>query len=467
MESWKEKQERAAALIEVVKRDKASVQSAEDALKLRGMVDEARALMTEAGRERADLERARLDEILAEHDRQTTAVERERSAAESMRMRRTAVQPYQPEGAPVRATLSERMRSDQIRLLASPRYIAALPELETAALNEGTNASGGYLVVPAYMQDLFAETRRQGNALRSYGWMNIHPVETNQVLIPKGTGAATVAIVSENTAKPSADQQYTQIAVNIFTAAGISKQSKQLAMDSTPTVLDLSTRELGTLMGNLEEQKAYSGSGSGEPRGILNVTGLAIAPQTASDTVNGAVATSATAQAIIDQILNSIVAITSAYFAPPNGAMMHPRRLGFLLKAKDTATNYIFNVQGSFRAPNAEPALRSVTSMSSGIDTPPVSIFGLPIGTSANIPTNANYGTSGNSDQDVIIVGNWNELHWFQRQDVTLDTTDTAGTSWEQNQVWIRCEERWGSTAARYPTAFAVVHGKGLAATNV
>jgi len=96
-----------------------------------------------------------------------------------------------------------------------------------------------------------------------------------------------------------------------------------------------------------------------------------------------------------------------------------------------------------------------------------VSIFGLPIGTSANIPTNANYGTSGNSDQDVIIVGNWNELHWFQRQDVTLDTTDTAGTSWEQNQVWIRCEERWGSTAERYPTAFAVVHGKGLAATNV
>jgi len=179
------------------------------------------------------------------------------------------------------------------------------------------------------------------------------------------------------------------------------------------------------------------------------------------------VTTSATAQAIVDQIINAVVAIETQYFAPPNGVLMHPRRLGFLLKAKDTATNYIFNRAGTFRQPTLDPALKTVTSMSSGISTPPYDLFGLPIGTSANIPTTANYGTSGASDQDVIIVGNWSEAHWFQRQDVTLDTTDSAGTSWEQNQVWIRAEERAGFTAERYPTAFAVVHGKGLAATNI
>ena len=462
MEPWQEKADKAKNIVEAIKRDKENVASAEDALKLRNMFQESQRLATEAHGERRDLEKARLDELMAEHDRQVELSEKSNKAADSYRLARPNAGPNQEKTL----TLSERMRSDATRMMASQRLVDTMPVLYQAALNEGTTSAGGYLVVPSYLQELFAETRRQGNALRSYGWMNVHPVETNQVYIPKGSGAASVGIVSENTAKPSADQSYTQISVNIFTAAGISKQSKQLAMDSSPTVLDLSTRELGTLLGNLEEQKAISGSGSGEPRGILNVTGLSIAPQTASDTVNGAVGTAATAQAIIDQILNGVVAITTSYYAPPNGVLMHPRRLGFLLKAKDTATNYLFNLAGSFRRPDAGPALHSVTSMSTGQDTPPVSLFGLPIGTSTNVPTTANYGITGGSDQDVIVVGAWQEAHWFQRQDVTMDVSDSAGTSWEQNQVWIRAEERFGFSAERYPTAFAVVHGKGLAAAN-
>ena len=461
-ETWKEKHDRAVALVEQVKRDKAAVTSAEDVEKLTNMFTEARELAAEAAAERTAIEKARLDSLLEAHDLDT----KRQRASDSVKLGRPAVRPFTEGTGTSVLTLAERMNGDHVRMTASQRFVDAIPDLQRAALNEGTSAQGGYLVVPAYLQDLFAETRRQGNALRSYGWLNIHPVETNQVFIPKGSGAATVGWVSENTSKPSADQAYTQIAVSIFTAAGISKQSKQLAMDSSPTVLDLSTRELGTLLGNLEEQAIISGTATGQPRGILNVTGLAIAPQTASDTVNGAVGTSATAQNIIDQILNAVVAIETSYFAPPNGVLMHPRRLGFLLKGKDTATNYLFNRSGSFRAPTFDPALKTVTSMSSNIDTPPYDLFGLPIGTSANIPTNANYGTSGASDQDVVIVANWTEAHWFQRQDVTLDTTDSAGTSWEQNQVWIRAEERAGFSAERYPTAFAVVHGKGLAGAN-
>jgi HK97 family phage major capsid protein len=302
--------------------------------------------------------------------------------------------------------------------------------------------------------------------MRSYGWLNIHPVESNQIYIPKGGGSASITMVAEGTAKPSADQTFSQISVVIFTAAGISKQSKQLVMDSSPTILDLSTRELGTLLGNLEEQKIINGSGTGEPLGILGTSGLAIAPQSASDTAAGAVGTAATQQAVIDKVLDAVVAVTTQYFGAPNGALMHPRRLGWLLKGKDTSTNYLFNRNGTFRQPDFRPALDTITSMSTGSDTPPFDLFGLPIGTSTNIPTNANYGSAGASDQDVIIVANFNEAHWFQRQDVTVDTTDVAGTSWETNQVWIRAEERFGFTAARYPTAFAVVHGKGLAVTN-
>lgn len=469
-ERWQEKAERAQALIGQVKQELEHVESAEDAIRLQNVMKGAMELASKAGVERRELEQARLRNLLSEHEKNAEIVESGRITGQNERLVSSFngnSNGHQGGGL----TLAQRMNPGLPRILASDRAVQTLDVLHRAALAEGTGSSGGFLVVPAYLQELFAETRRQGNALRSYGWLNVHPIESNQALIPRGTGAATVAIVSENTAKPSADQAFTQITVNVFLAAGISKQSKQMAMDSSPTVLDLSTRELGTLLGNLEEQKAIFGTGTGEPRGILNVTGLAVPPQSASDTANGAVATGATAQAIIDQILNCVVAVASQYFAPPNGVLMHPRRLGFLLKAKDTATNYIFNMQGSFRAPNIEPALQSTTRADGAtfgsLNTPPVSFLGIPLGTSVNIPTNQNFGITGASDQDVILVAAWQEAHWFQRQDVTMDTTDVAGTSWEQNQVWIRAEERFGFTAERYPTAFGVVHGKGLAATNV
>lgn len=463
VETWREKKERAEAIIETVKRDYKAIQKAEDAEKCQNMVTEARKLMAEAGEERTHYEKARLNDLLAEHDRQQQL---EQAQNRSFNFERPRVQPFKA-GSESTASLFERMRSDQVRMMASQRMIQAIPDLERAFLSEGTPSAGGYLVVPAYLQDLFAETRRQGNALRSYGWLNVHPVESNQIYIPKGSGSALVGWQTEGNTKPTADQTYAQIAVSIYTLAGISKQSKQLAMDSSPTVLDLSTRELGTLIGNFEESAIINGNGSGQPQGILGTAGLAIAPVGTS--VGETVATNTQQTNVIDAILSAVVAVETQYFAPPTGVLMHPRRLGWLLKGKDSASNYLFNRQGTFRQPNFDPQMRTVTAMqgvSGGTQTPPYDLFGLPIGTSTNIPTNLNYGATGASDQDVIIVGAWNEAHVFQRQDVTMDTSDVAGTSWETNQVWIRGEERLGFTAARYPTAFACVFGKGLNGTT-
>lgn len=313
------------------------------------------------------------------------------------------------------------------------------------ALGEGSGGAGGFLVPPAYLQNLFAETRRQGNALRRYGWLNMIPVETNQVLLPRGAGAATFAIVAENTTKPSADQSYTQVTINIFTWAGISKVSRQLVADSSPTVATLVNRELGTLAGNLEEQKVINGTGTGEPRGIMNTTG-----------VNNVTAGTNTAQAIIDNILDGIVAVQTTYFAPPNGILMHPRRLAFLMKGKDTTNQYLFNPAGTFRAPVGVPL--GVTAQSEGTEASLPMLLGLPVGVSVNVPTNLGGGTN----QDAIIIANWNEAYWFERQDLTLDVSDQAGTAFESNQVWYRLEERAGFSAERYPSAFAVLTGAGL-----
>lgn len=93
-------------------------------------------------------------------------------------------------------------------------------------------------------------------------------------------------------------------------------------------------------------------------------------------------------------------------------------------------------------------------------------LLGLPIGVSTNVPTTLADETAATPTEtaDAIIVGAWNEAHWFQRQDVTLDVSDTAGTAFENNQTWFRLEERAGFSAERYPAAFAVavVGAQGL-----
>jgi HK97 family phage major capsid protein len=165
-----------------------------------------------------------------------------------------------------------------------------------------------------------------------------------------------------------------------------------------------------------------------------------------------------TAQELIDKIIDSISSFQSAYFMPPTGILMHPRRLAFLQKGKDTTTNYLFNSPGTFRAPGGLGATIGATSVSTGEVAAMPSLLGLPIGTSTNIPTNIGAGTN----EDIVIVGDWNEAHWFQRQDVTLDASNQASTAFETNQTWFRLEERAGFSAERYPTAFRVISGTGL-----
>ncbi len=446
-ETWAQKRERAQALAGQIKEEfKAGVKNAEQTQQMTAKMQDVQKLMTEVRAEKAEDERKQLETIMEEFERQSASGSAGDSAfAERQQTRQLATSAAAAD--PLRDAFSVKPRL----VVASDKAAAIserLPVLK-AALTEGTPGTGGFLVVPQYFQQLFAEVRRQGNALRALGWLNMHPVESNLIMIPRGAGSATFGIVAEGTAKPSADPSFTQIQVNIFTAAGIYKMSKQMAQDSSPTAMDLAVRELGSLAGNYEEQKCLYGSGTGEPRGILNVTGLS-SPAPLAAGLNQ--------QAVIDKMLDAVVNITTSYFGPPTGALMHPRRLAWLLKAKDTAGNYLFNPSGSFRQPNAAPMMDDVTSVSTGVSDAPYSLFGIPIGESANVPTNLGVGTN----EDTVILAAWQEAHWFQRQEVTVDVSDIAGTAFEQNLVFIRLEERFGFTAERYPSAFAAVTGPSL-----
>lgn len=307
-------------------------------------------------------------------------------------------------------------------------------------LVEGDVTAGGYLVVPEYHQEMFAEVRLQGNALRNLGWVNVHPTKSNKILIPTGAGATTMAWTAENQPGPSQDQATGQFEVDVFEAVGIAKVSLNLYEDNDPAAMDIAVSDLGKRAAILEENAWLSGDGNGKPTGFLNTSGLN------TTTFNSG---SDTAQEQIDQVLDMAMQVLTTYFAPANGVLVSPRRYAFWRKAKDNNNNYLFNAPNSTRAPGAV-----TQSLYDGGD-----ILGLPIGISPNIPTTLGSGTN----EDRIIVGDWSEAHAFIRRDLTIDFNDRSDSAWANRQVHVRLTFRQGFTAQRQPKAFSVGGGAGLA----
>jgi HK97 family phage major capsid protein len=64
------------------------------------------------------------------------------------------------------------------------------------------------------------------------------------------------------------------ITASIFTAAGLATISNQLLADSNPAVDGLVTSDLTKRLVALEETAFLTGSGTGQPLGILNTPGL-------------------------------------------------------------------------------------------------------------------------------------------------------------------------------------------------
>ena len=176
---------------------------------------------------------------------------------------------------------------DETRFL----FKAFHPERFEKAMVEGTASSGGYLVVPQYMQDLFAAVRGQGNALRRYGWLNIHPTNSNTIYIPGGSGATSVGWTSELATKPSADLGFAQLQINVFTLAGLAYASLQMLADGDPSVADLAL--------NAEEAAMLNGSGSGQPLGIIGTSGVV--------NKTTAITASPSGQLVIDTILDAVM----------------------------------------------------------------------------------------------------------------------------------------------------------------
>lgn len=323
---------------------------------------------------------------------------------------------------------------------ATERWEEALGE---KAMTSAQGSTGGYLVPPEISSELL-QIREQSNVLRPlFSNLSVNSEVLRIAAITKGLTAAWVAELAE---KPESELAFGEISVNTFTKAGLSVVSNQLLRDSNPSVDTLINRDLAKRLAALEEIAFIDGTGTGQPLGILRTPGVDTTPLTSTDVDD-----------LLDAIVDSITEIYTNYFGAPNGILMHPRTWARIVKARksDATTEYQVGPPSSGSG-GGRDATNPLPGYGAG-PNPTGALFGLPVYTSRNVPVNK--GASDNESR--IIVGNWSEGLILDHAGITLDSSPHV--YFTSNQTIFRAEDQVGFTAARYPNAFNVIGGVGLA----
>jgi hypothetical protein len=250
--------------------------------------------------------------------------------------------------------------------------------------------------------------------------------------ISKITTGSAVASQTEGAAVQETDMDDTQLDLSVTTIAGQQNVSRQ-AMERGTGIDSIVMADLAAAYHTLVDS---------------TLVAAAVSQAGQSSTYNDG---SPTVPELYPKILDCVQKVQTTYFAGPNAIIMHPRRLAFILAAID----------GSSR-PLAVPTSHGPTnSVATGAGAPQYGnsgydIVGLPVITDANVTT-----TSGGGTEDVILIGNLQELHLFESPNAPFMLRFEQPKSAEL-EVKVVVYGYIAVTANRYPNAWAKITGTGL-----
>lgn len=315
--------------------------------------------------------------------------------------------------------------------------------LEGKAMVEGTNSAGGFLVPPDVSSDL-QRLRYTNSVVR--GLFSVVNVTSDEFQIPSVTGGLTAGWVAELAEKPAADLAFASATTNVFTAAGLAVVSNQLLKDANWSVDQLVNTDLAFRLAQLEEIAFINGTGTGQPRGILNTSGVGAVPLTSTAVID-----------LLQAIVTGVTNVYTEYKGPPDAILMHPRTWARIATARtEGGTGESFLVGPGSGLGGNRNFNDPIPGYGQGA-LPVGSIFGFPVYTTPNMPINLGEGTN----ESRVIVGRFKTGLILDREDVTYASSEHV--YFTSNRTVFRAEERVGFTAARYPKAFQVVGGEGLA----
>ena len=177
-----------------------------------------------------------------------------------------------------RAATHEREVSDELgRRLgrsANGLFVPSSVLFTRSTMVAGTDALGGYTVGTDHRPDQFVAPLRAQAMVVALGARVITGL-IGDVSIPKQSGSATAQWVTETNGATGSNQSFGSVALSPGTVTANVVYSKQLLVQSSPSIEQIVRDDLKAQIGLAVDLAAIAGSGSGgEPTGILNTAGI-------------------------------------------------------------------------------------------------------------------------------------------------------------------------------------------------
>lgn len=278
-------------------------------------------------------------------------------------------------------------------------------EIMRRDLNTGTGSAGGYLVAENLLTSSFVDLLRNKMMVVAAGARILSDLE-GDIDIPKQTGGSTgYWLGSEGDDATESQQTLGQIRMSPKTAAAFTDITRRMMLQSSISVEAFVREDFMNVIALLIDAAAINGSGAnGQPRGILNVSGIGSVTLNAANTPDwGDVIDLKTAVRVDNALMGSLAYMTNATIS---GKMEQTE------KASNTAQ---FILAGERLA-------------------------GYPCLVTEQVP--AKY----------MLFGNWNDLiiGYWSGLDVTVDTSTLSKSGGTRIVVFQDCD-----TAVRHAESFA------------
>ena len=148
-------------------------------------------------------------------------------------------------------------------------------EVQGRDLTVATAGAGGYLVATEHPEGSFIQALYKRMIIRSLGATILSGLRGNATM-PRQSGVGVGYWLStESTSITQADQTFGELGLTPKTVGAFTKISRQLLLQSSPSIETVLLSDLGSVLRVAIETAALSGSGaSGQPLGIIGTSGI-------------------------------------------------------------------------------------------------------------------------------------------------------------------------------------------------
>ena len=339
------------------------------------------------------------------------------------------------------------LQEAQLSEVESDFQKAAVRALGEGSSSLATVTSAGALVPIQYLQDQFVLALTSAVALRNVPGVEVIPVSSNVVALPRESTAATSTVAAEAGTLSSSDPAFTQQSITIRKIYGYKQFSNELLADANPALQNYLATTLARDVALQEDFQFLAGSGSGSNlQGLAGYSGLT--------TITGLPATNGQ-NPTYDSIQQIVWGLRRAN-ANPNAWVMHPAVGQALSLLKDSAGRPLFTDVYALGA--ASPPIASNGTNFTYPGPASGMLLGLPVYFSTQLSISQTQGTSGNCT--TIYCGDFRFVKILERAAVDiavsphiLFTTDQTA----MRAIWRGAVAITQPGAVAAPTGFTVV----------